>query len=172
MSSRSSDLRVLHIPRPVSDTLKAPQVLAEFLKSLVSIADNLEALQLLPCSRFLAPSATPSRLWANFHRGLGQAKPLQDPHTGLITAMERSCEHPTKAFPLLQDQCWYCVARPHRNMASEEFKKLSGALEPPPPVILKPEAPPTTAQETRLPITRALKAERPGQALVQGSPPQ
>ena len=33
-------------PRPVSNTLKALQVLAEFLKFLVSVADILEALQL------------------------------------------------------------------------------------------------------------------------------
>ena len=37
---------MLHVPRPVSDTLKALQVLAESLKFLVSVADILEAPQL------------------------------------------------------------------------------------------------------------------------------
>ena len=43
---RSQGLFGSLVPRPVSDTLKALQVLAEFLKFLVSVADILEALQL------------------------------------------------------------------------------------------------------------------------------
>ena len=42
---------MLQVPRPVSDTLKALQVLAEFPKFLVSVADTLEALQL--CAKIL-----------------------------------------------------------------------------------------------------------------------
>ena len=54
----SSPLRLLAFPSssPVSDTLKALQVLAEFLKFLVSVADILEELQ----RRAKIPSSPPS----------------------------------------------------------------------------------------------------------------